>query len=74
VCFLVDTIDDDHTLADHKKCFILHSQIVGVCTLGPEDAIPYIELLRELIAQHAELFVRLYPHSLRQISSPVPHR
>ena len=65
VCFLVDTIDDDHTLADHKKCFILLSQIIGICSLGPEDAIPYIELLRELIAQHAELFVRLYPNSVR---------
>ena len=62
VGFLWDTVDSSQhpDLAEHVTCFVTLWQIVGICSLGPVDAVPYVDLLRTLIEKHGALFVTLY--------------
>ena len=60
-CYLQQTVPDGHDLSDHVKCFALLTSILGICALGPVDAVAHVELLRELIREHHEMYVQLYP-------------
>jgi hypothetical protein len=60
LCFL-ETALPDNVLAENVRCFTLLWMIVGLCSMGADDATHYVELLRRLIGEHAKLFANLYP-------------
>ena len=62
VAFLLDTFTRPCELDAHIKCFVTLWQILGVCSLGPVDAVPHVDLLRRLIEKHG-------PSSLRCTTS-----
>lgn len=63
--FLVDWLPEAHPLYAHVDCFWKLHLIVGICTFGPGGAMPFVDSLRQLIRQHAIIFSRLYPESVR---------
>ena len=63
--FLDDVIPSEHPLHDNAVCFRLLTSILLICSLGPELAMNYINVLKELIDAHAILFVKLYPNAQR---------
>jgi hypothetical protein len=63
--FLDDVVSADHPLHDNAVCFRLLTTIVMICSLGPELAMIYIDVLKELIEAHARLYVALYPNAPR---------
>jgi hypothetical protein len=63
--FMTETIGAGHALHDHMRCMWLLHLIIGVLRLGPSMAMLYTDRLRDLIREHAELFTRLYPDSVR---------
>ena len=60
VVFLLDTFTRPCEFDAHIECFVTLLQILGVCSLGPVDAVPHVDLLRRLIEKHGVLFVTLY--------------
>ena len=63
--FMAETINRDHELYDHVKCIWRLHLIIGILRMGPRKAMPYVNRLRTLVGEHAELFTRLYPNSVR---------
>ena len=63
--FVQDVIPPDHGLALHARCFLILEQIIGLCALGSDDAMPYLDLLRRLLEEHHELFRQLYPTAVK---------
>jgi hypothetical protein len=59
-CFLHDTLDDNHAMADHAKCWHLLHHIIGILSFGPDDAMAHIGQLTDIIDTWGQLFVRLY--------------
>jgi hypothetical protein len=59
-CFLVDVDDPESALHPHVVCFQLLCAIVGILGLGPDDCVPFVPQLTDLIAEHGALFVELY--------------
>ena len=55
----------DAELRDHKLCFSLLVNIVGILCLGADAAVSHVEKLRRLLRMHAELFNLLYPHAAK---------
>ena len=60
VAFLLDTFTRPCEFDAHIECFVTLWQLLGVCSLGPVDAVPHVDLLRKLIEKHGALFVTLY--------------
>ena len=58
---IIDVDDTEHSLFAHYKCFELLVHIVGVCFLGPDDAMQHKELLQRLIVDYIRSFSQLYP-------------
>lgn len=52
-------------IGEHIECFHLLSSIVGILALGPSGAMTQIGRCRRLIIEHARMFARLYPHSIK---------
>ena len=46
--------------AEHVECFGCLATIIGLCGLGPERVMPYVDVLGAVIQQYVELFVKLY--------------
>jgi hypothetical protein len=60
--FLTEVVDGpSHPLYEHMQCFWRLRMIVGILQLGPSNAMQHVERLRQLIREHAELFIKLYP-------------
>ena len=51
----------DAKLSDHKLCFSLLVNIVGILCLGTDAAVQHVDKLKRLLRMHAELFNLLYP-------------
>ena len=49
VAYLGEVINEGSEFYEHMQCFDLLSQIVGICFLGPDDSLPYKDVLRTLI-------------------------
>lgn len=59
--WLSHIIPEDHELYQHKVCFTLLSHVVGICFMGPEAAVPHLEVLKQLIPSYVSMYTRLYP-------------
>jgi hypothetical protein len=57
--FFVD-IFAANIIPDEFRAFTKLHHIIGILRMGPEDAMPHVETLRTLIAQHLQLFCELY--------------
>ena len=53
--------DESHPLYDHMRCFWNLFKLIGILQLGPHRAMTYVDQLRDLIREHADLFTKLYP-------------
>ena len=63
--FMSESIQPDHELYDHVRCIWRLHLIIGILSLGPHKSMQYVNRLRTLVVEHAELFVMLYPNSVR---------
>ena len=48
-------------IADHLLCLRILRDIIGILSLGADDAVPHVGKLREYLHLHAKLFRKLYP-------------
>ena len=66
-CFLTDCVqphlEDGDALLDHISCFVLLSHIIGLLTMGADDAMQHMDELHDLIIEHHRMFVDLYESS-----------
>ena len=58
--FLIDIMGPTRTMPERILCYCLLADILGLLTMGADDAASHLELLSELIQKHHDLFVRLY--------------
>ena len=59
--FASEVIVPGHALCDNMRCIWRLHLIIGICKMGPSMAMPYVGRLRQLIIEHAELFMKCYP-------------
>jgi len=62
LAFLDEVIEPGHELEPHHQCFRLLSYIVGICFMGPHDAMQHTALLARFIEEYIEAFSSLYPN------------
>ena len=66
-CFLLDCVkpnlEDDDPLHRHILCFVLLSEILGLLTMGADDAMAHMGELLSKILEHHSIFVDIYPWS-----------
>jgi len=51
---------DELQLSEHLRCFRLLSEIVGICSLGPHKAMPFVDKLQATIEAHHKIYLRLF--------------
>ncbi len=59
--FLTDCVKPTGKLLEHIMCWQLLVDIVGLLKSGADFAVHHLELLAKLIAEHHELYLKLYP-------------
>lgn len=59
--FLIDCVKPTGKLLEHIECWQLLVDIVGLLKSGADFAVQHLELLAKLIAEHHELYLRIYP-------------
>ena len=64
LAFATDTVSTP-SLADHIYCLGLLWEIVSILSLGPDDSMQHIDVLKGLIEAHAKLFAVLYPSAAK---------
>ena len=63
VLFLDEVVGQEirEMIADHLLCLRILRDIIGILSLGADDAVPHVGKLREYLHLHAKLFRKLYP-------------
>jgi len=60
MAYMTDIASKFEDLADHTRCLQLLTDIVGICALGPHDAMQHLNLMQAKCEQHHALFVIVY--------------
>ena len=63
--FLVDHVRPLGIMGEHIECWVLLVDILGLLACGATRAVGYMDELEELIRKHHELYVRLYPQTVK---------
>lgn len=63
--FLEDVVRPAGVLVDHIQCFTLLRLIVLILSQGPHASMPHIDLLRQSIERHHQIYVTIYPDGVK---------
>ena len=63
--FVTDIVPHGHPLQANVACIGKLYHIISVLRLGPDGAMPYIDVLRRLVREHAVLQMQVYPGSAK---------
>ena len=63
--FLQDEIWKYGIMNEHVRCFAFVEELVAYLSLGPHAAMRHVARIKDLILEHGELFVKLYPDQVR---------
>ena len=63
--FLVDYVRPRGIMGDHIECWLLLVDILGLLSCGGSRAVQYMDVLEDLIHRHHELYVALYPQTVK---------